>query len=207
MNKNKEIQCVILAGGRGTRLDGKGKYSQILFNKTLLEHVIDRLSTQTSNIAINFNKDKPEIRKKHMIILDKYNNVGPLAGIHSAISFCIDNIKIKEGLVVTVPVDTPFIPNDLISRFEKEIERSKSNIVVACSGDRHHPTIAMWKTSVIEKLENSIKNNVRKIDLFTKELKKSYINYSIKKYDPFYNINDYRDLKYAENMIKKNIVS
>ena len=196
-----------MAGGRGTRLDGKGKYSQILFNKTLLEHVIDRLSTQTSNIAINFNKDKPEIRKKYMIILDKYNNVGPLAGIHSAISFCIDNIKIKEGLVVTVPVDTPFIPYDLISRFENEIERSKSNIVVACSGDRHHPTIAMWKTSVIEKLENSIKNNVRKIDLFTKELKKSYINYSIKKYDPFYNINDYRDLKYAENMIKKNIVS
>ena len=196
-----------MAGGRGTRLDGKGKYSQILFNKTLLEHVIDRLSTQTSNIAINFNKDKPEIRKKHMIILDKYNNVGPLAGIHSAISFCIDNIKIKEGLVVTVPVDTPFIPYDLISRFENEIERSKSNIVVACSGDRHHPTIAMWKTSVIEKLENSIKNNVRKIDLFTKELKKSYINYSIKKYDPFYNINDYRDLKYAENMIKKNIIS
>ncbi len=196
-----------MAGGRGTRLDGKGKYSQILFNKTLLEHVIDRLSTQTSNIAINFNKDKPEIRKKYMIILDKYKNVGPLAGIHSAISFCKDNIKIKEGLVVTVPVDTPFIPYDLISRFEKEIERSKSNIVVACSGDRHHPTIAMWKTSVIEKLENSIKNNVRKIDLFTKELKKSYINYSIKKYDPFYNINDYRDLKYAENMIKKNIVS
>ena len=196
-----------MAGGRGTRLDGKGKYSQILFNKTLLEHVFDRLSTQTSNIAINFNKDKPEIRKKYMIILDKYNNVGPLAGIHSAISFCIDNIKIKEGLVVTVPVDTPFIPYDLISRFENEIERSKSNIVVACSGDRHHPTIAMWKTSVIEKLENSIKNNVRKIDLFTKELKKSYINYSIKKYDPFYNINDYRDLKYAENMIKKNIIS
>ena len=61
-----------------------------------------------------------------MIILDKYNNVGPLAGIHSAISFCIDNIKIKEGLVVTVPVDTPFIPYDLISRFENEIERSKS---------------------------------------------------------------------------------
>ena len=59
----------------------------------------DRLSTQTSNIAINFNKDKPEIRKKYMIILDKYNNVGPLAGIHAAISFCIDNIKIKEGLV------------------------------------------------------------------------------------------------------------
>ena len=52
-----------MAGGRGTRLDGKGKYSQILFNKTLLEHVIDRLSTQTSNIAINFNKDKPEIEK------------------------------------------------------------------------------------------------------------------------------------------------
>ena len=207
MSRNQEIQCVILAGGRGTRLDGKGKYSQILCDKTLLEHVFDRLSIQASNIAINFNKDKPEMRKKYLITLDKYYNVGPLAGIHSAISFCMENIKIKDGLVVTVPVDTPFIPNDLISRFKKEIENTKSSIVVACSGDRHHPTIAMWKTSIIDILENSIKNNVRKIDLFTRQFRKSYISWNIKEYDPFFNINNYKDLKFAENMIKKNIIN
>ena len=27
MTKNKQILCVILAGGKGSRLDGKGKYS------------------------------------------------------------------------------------------------------------------------------------------------------------------------------------
>jgi len=37
MSKSKQIQCVILAGGKGSRLDGKGKYSQHLLKKTLLE--------------------------------------------------------------------------------------------------------------------------------------------------------------------------
>ena len=33
MINNKLIQCVILAGGKGSRLDGKGKYSQLLCRK------------------------------------------------------------------------------------------------------------------------------------------------------------------------------
>ena len=61
--------------------------------------------------------------------------------------------------------------------------------------------------SVIKKLEYCIQNNIRKIDLFTKELDKSYVNWSIEKYDPFYNINNYDDLKIAETMIKNNIIN
>ena len=43
--------------------------------------------------------------------------------------------------------------------------------------------------------------------LFTKELDKSYVNWNIEKYDPFYNINNYDDLKIAETMIKNNIIN
>ena len=77
---------------------------------------------------------------------------------------------------------------------------------MACSGNRHHPTVAMWRISVIEKLEYCIKNNIRKIDIFTKELEKCYVSWEIQKYDPFYNINNYNDLKIAENMINKDII-
>ena len=108
--------------------------------------------------------------------------------------------------MVTVPVDTPFIPMDLIARLKNKIETSKFNVIIACSGNRHHPTIAIWKTSVISKLEKCIRNNVRKIDLFTKELVKGYVSWEINKYDPFFNINNYNDLKFAENMIKNEII-
>ena len=38
MSKNNQIQCVILAGGKGSRLDEKVNISSALNGKTLLEH-------------------------------------------------------------------------------------------------------------------------------------------------------------------------
>ena len=209
MSNYEEIQCVILAGGKGRRLDGKGKFSQILCNKTLLEHVFLRLSSQTNKIAVNFNKIKTDINKNYILVFDKFkDDVGPLAGIHAALYHCAKNKNnLDSKLVITVPVDTPFVPLNLIEKLKNKIKLSSAEVVVACSGNRHHPTIAIWRISIIKKLEYCIKNNIRKIDVFTKELKKSYVSWDIKKYDPFLNINDYNDLKLAENMIKKNIIT
>ena len=41
-----------------------------------------------------------------------------------------------------------------------------ADVIVACSGDRHHPTIAMWRISVIKKLEYCIQNNIRKLVIY-----------------------------------------
>tara|TARA_B100000029_G_scaffold507188_1_gene591319 strand:+ start:323 stop:946 length:624 start_codon:yes stop_codon:yes gene_type:complete len=206
MLKNEEIQCVILAGGKGSRLDGKGKYSQILCKKTLLEHVFARLSSQTSKIAVNLHNSKSNINLNFPLVLDKFkDDIGPLAGIHASMAYCIESC-IESQLVITVPVDTPFLPLDLIIKFKKKIKSSTADVVVACSGNRRHPTVAMWRISLIEKLEYCIKNNIRKIDMFTKELEKSYVSWDIHEYDPFYNINNYNDLKIAENMINKDII-
>ena len=208
MINNKLILCVILAGGKGSRLDGKGKYSQLLCRRTLLEHVYTRVAAQTSQIAVNFKNKNQSINKKYLLAFDKFKtDIGPLAGIHAAISYCKEHIKEPSNFVVTVPVDTPFIPMDLIARLKNKIETSKFNVIIACSGNRHHPTIAIWKTSVIAKLEKCIRNNVRKIDLFTKELVKGYVSWEINKYDPFFNINNYNDLKFAENMIRNEIIN
>ena len=91
-----------------------------------------------------------------------------LAGIHAALSYS----KERFSSVVTVPVDTPFIPLDLITKLKINFNPLNTDVVVACSGKRHHPTVAMWNTSIIEKLEESIANNIRKIDNFTFDLRK-----------------------------------
>ena len=62
------------------------------------------------------------------------------------------------------------------------------------------------KTSIINKLEESILINIRKIDIFTSKLKKVFVKWEHDSYDPFFNINDLNDLKLAENMIKKNMI-
>ena len=56
-----------------------------------------------------------------------------------------------------------------------------------------------------------IMNNERDFPLYpnevTKELVKGYVSWEINKYDPFFNINNYNDLKFAENMIKNEIIN
>ena len=202
--KNK-LACVILAGGKGSRLDKKGKFDQVFNKIPLLEHVFNKVKKQSDLIVVNFNKKETKSNIEIESIYDTYqDDIGPLAGIHSAIKY--SNEKFGEvGMVCTVPVDTPFLPSDLIDRLYQNIIKHSSDIVVAKSGTRKHPTIAIWKNSLLIKLEEYINNDIRKIDSFTKDMQVSYESWKIEGIDPFFNINNYDDLKIAENMIKKKI--
>ena len=202
--KNKLV-CVILAGGKGSRLDKKGKFDQVFNKIPLLEHVFNKVKKQSDLIVVNFNKKEKKSNIEIESIYDTYqDDIGPLAGIHSAIKY--SNEKFGEvGMVCTVPVDTPFLPSDLIDRLYQNIIKHSSDIVVAKSGTRKHPTIAIWKNSLLIKLEEYINNDIRKIDSFTKDMRVSYESWKIEGIDPFFNINNYDDLKIAENMIKKKI--
>ena len=112
----ESLICVILAGGKGSRLDGKGKFSQIIKNKTMLEQVYSRVSKQFSYVAVNVNDKKRIINLNLRVIYDEFiDDIGPLAGIHAAL--CFGNKKLgKNGYVCIVPVDAPFLPNNLGER-------------------------------------------------------------------------------------------
>ncbi len=195
----ESLICVILAGGKGSRLDGKGKFSQIIKNKTMLEQVYNRVSKQFSCVAVNVNDKKRIINLNLRVIYDEFIDIGPLAGIHAAL--CFGNKKLgKNGYVCIVPVDTPFLPNNLGERLYENMIKNNSQVVFASSGNRIHPTIGLWKNNLSSKLEHSINKGVRKIDRFTSDLKVSYEKWSINKIDPFYNINNYEDLNIAKKI-------
>ena len=201
-NNNKEkLICIILAGGKGSRLDGKGKFSQKFKNNTLLEQVYERIKSQFSYIAVNVNNKERTFNLNLEVIYDKFSkNIGPLAGIHA--SLCLgNNINGEEGSVCIVPVDTPFLPKDLGKRLYLNMLKNNSDVVFAKSGNRIHPTIGLWKNNLKTKLEFDINKGVRKIDDFTSNFNISYEEWIIKKYDPFFNINNYEDLNEAKKLI------
>ena len=73
------------------------------------------------------------LRKK---VIDKFKeNVGPLAGIHAAISH-VNKISKKKAVVVTVPVDTPFIPLDLICQLKKNCITHAASIGIEIKFDQ-----------------------------------------------------------------------
>ena len=200
-NNKKKLIGIILAGGKGSRLDGEGKFNQKFNNNTLLEQVYQRIKSQFSYIAINLNNKERTVKLKLEVIYDKFSkNIGPLAGIHA--SLCQGNkINGEEGHVCIVPVDTPFLPKDLGKRLYSNMLKNNSDIVFAKSGNRIHPTIGLWKNNLKKKLEFDINKGVRKIDAFTANFKVSYEEWTIKKHDPFFNINNSEDLNVAKKLI------
>ena len=155
-NYKEKLICVILAGGKGSRLDGKGKFNQKFNNITLLEHVYERIKSQFSYIAVNVNNKETNVKLNVEVIYDKFSkNIGPLAGIHASLSQG-NNINGEEGYVCIVPVDTPFLPKDLGKRLYSNMLKNNSDVVFAKSANRIHPTIGLWKNNLKKKLELDI---------------------------------------------------
>ena len=121
-NNKERLIGIILAGGKGSRLDGKGKFNQKFNNNTLLEQVYERIKKQFSYIAVNVNNKETNVKLNLEVIYDKFSkNVGPLAGIHA--SLCEgNNINGEDGYVCIVPVDTPFLPKNLLNNLYKDIK-------------------------------------------------------------------------------------
>ena len=68
IKKEKSLVCVILAGGKGTRLDGKGKLNQYFNNKSLLDNVYSKIKNQFSEVAINLNNKETQIDIKSNLV-------------------------------------------------------------------------------------------------------------------------------------------
>ena len=197
---NKEVPAVILSGGQSRRMGKEYKAFVYIKDKTLLEIIIERLQYQAPQIAINTNSnDKKYLAFGLPILSDKNNGfLGPLAGIFTAMSWAND---LGYRSVATVAVDTPLFPKNLLKRLYKKMDSTNSDIVFAESAPNlnHqkvlHPVFGLWKTHLLKDLNRELANDVRKVTLWAEKHKTSYVNFSYKKIDPFFNINAPDDIK------------
>ena len=201
MNINKKkIIFVILAGGESKRFGGGLKTLSKINNKSIFNRILEKLKKNEIEILINANQSHEEfIRSNLPIINDKKKGfLGPLAGIHSSISWCIKEYKDKE-FVFTVPSDTPFLPENLLEKFCNKLEKNV-HILVARSNNKVHPVISMWNVNLLNSLEKELSLKNRKIMTWVERHNFDYVDFNYKTFDPFFNINTTNDLKSAENL-------
>lgn len=106
---------VILAGGRSQRMGGRDKALLPLAGRPLIAHVIARLAPQVDALAINSNAPAAGFAAWGLPVLaDQLCGYrGPLAGLHAAWR------AYPDTAVVTVAVDLPFLPRDLVARLRQ----------------------------------------------------------------------------------------
>ncbi|MBH87652.1 MAG: molybdenum cofactor guanylyltransferase [Pelagibacterales bacterium] len=195
---------VILAGGNARRLGGKGKAFINLSGHSLINLVLDKFEPQVNQVAINTRNKDDFSSYSYPLIEDPINEIGgsgPLAGISSAIKWAKEYSK-SSSHVVTVPVDAPLLPTDLVIRLALELKTNKSDIIFASSNNNIYPVIGLWSLYLDKKLDKALNNGVRKIDAFTASFDVSIVNWSYNDINPFFNINTHEDIGIAENYIK-----
>jgi molybdenum cofactor guanylyltransferase len=203
---SKSVIGVILAGGQSRRFGGGDKFLKELNGKLLIDHVIERVSLQTSHLIINSNSNVALFKSQNFpIIPDSIEGyAGPLAGILTGMEW-VSRFKPQCEWIITFPSDAPFIPLDSVEKMIKCAEEERANIVCSASNGRTHPVCALWQVGLAEDLRKAIINEeIRKIDLWTARYRSSVVEFSDQPFDPFFNINRPGDLERAEEILKFN---
>ena len=189
---------VILAGGRATRMGGGDKGLLPFGAGVVLDAVIDRLSPQVADLALNANGDPARFARYGLPVLPDPvpDHPGPLAGVLAAMIWARAQGAIH---VVTLPADTPFAPCDLVPRLLLAAE--ETGIAVASSAGRLHPTCALWPVALADDLRAALAAGQRKVMDFARQHGAAEAAFDAGPPDPFMNINTPGDLVQAQDWL------
>ena len=191
--KKTGITGVILAGGEARRMGGGDKGLVELRGKPLVEHALAALSPQVNTVIINANRNRERYAAYgHPVIADSRQGFqGPLAGMLS----CIEAAGTE--FIVSVPCDSPLLPDDLVARLFRQLSEEEADISVAHNGDRMQPVFTLMPTSLAPSMQAFLDGGGRKIDRWFERHKLAVTDFSDKP-ECFRNINNPAELAQME---------
>ena len=197
------IAGIILAGGLSRRMGGGEKPLRPLGGRSLLDHVIARLTPQVGTLAINANGDPARLAAFGLpVVPDTVEGfAGPLAGILAGLEWAAANTTARQ--LASVAGDTPFFPRDLVHRLMEATDGKPETIATASSGGRTHPTFALWPVDLAAALRAAlVERDERRVTAFIARHAHVEVDFAFQRvagldYDPFFNINTPQDLAEA----------
>ena len=141
---------IVLAGGQGRRMGGADKALLPLAGRPLVAHVIARFHPQVEELAISANGDPARLACTGLQVLgDHAADRGPMAGVLAGLDWAA---AAGATALVTVAVDAPFLPEDLVPRLCLAAEGAPEGLALAQSGGRDHPTFALWPVAMRDRV-------------------------------------------------------
>ena len=188
---------VILAGGRGLRMNGLDKAQCLLGGRPLIDHVFERLAPQVERVAINANGDADRFSRFDVPLLaDPFDGfLGPMSGVLAGMDWARG---LGASHIVTAATDTPFFPLDMVEK----LQEVRASVVVARSAGRRHPVFALWEVSLADQMRTDIAAGARRIGVWADEQGAEAVSFDVSEGDPFYNINTADDLQMAEKFLR-----
>jgi molybdopterin-guanine dinucleotide biosynthesis protein A len=139
---SENLGCVILAGGKSSRMGGKNKALMRLDGKTYLELIADELSDFEERILSGGEKRLADIISfRH--VTDLYHDCGPMGGLYSSL------LSSSKDALFVVSCDMPFFRRELAFYIADELnEKDDALIFEDTSGDLH-PLCGIYKINCL----------------------------------------------------------
>lgn len=158
-NERLKISAVILAGGRARRMGGADKGLALLNGRPLIARVLERIAPQVDELFISANRNLDQYRLfGHPVLPDASPDFqGPLAGLLRAMT------EAAHPLILSVPCDTPFLPDDLVGRLADALDESSADIAIPICGEQVHRAVCLCQRRLLPGLENFLAQGGRRV--------------------------------------------
>ncbi|HFU75345.1 MAG TPA: molybdenum cofactor guanylyltransferase MobA [Arcobacter sp.] len=183
----EHIPCVILCGGKSSRMGEDKALLPFKNSNTLLEYQYNRLKQIFSNVYISLKNDKV-VFTKNIIYDNKQDISSPMVALDSIFS------SIENEKVFIITVDTPFVSQKTI---EDIINNSQNHeiTITKTNGYKTHNLCGVFEKSLQKQITKYIKQGIHKIGLLIQNNKTNVIN--CKNENEFLNINTKEDYQKA----------
>lgn len=198
-----KVAGVLLAGGQSRRMGGGDKCLRMLGGRTILDHILERVSPQVSTLVLNANGDPARFDAFGLpVARDSLEGfAGPLAGILAGLDWAAEHAPECEWLV-SFATDAPFQPTDLVERLLDAVQSEGADLACAASEGRNHPVFGLWPLRLREDLRAAmIDEDIRKVDLWTVRYRLAVATFDGGEIDPFFNANRPDDLETAARLL------
>ena len=150
--------AVIIAGGRGERLGGVRKADLRIGGRRLVDGVTEALGSVAAPLLISTGprQDWHGLLDDAVAVSDlDAATGGPLAGLAAAIA-ALRERGIVTGLLVSVAVDTPFLPRDFVTRMRDALGDGPA--AYAAWDDQFYPPNAIWRIEAVADLPEQVRD-------------------------------------------------
>ena len=124
----------------------------------------------------------------------------PFGGLTTYTSSCTELQTSQAEWILTVPVDCPFLPEDLVKRLAQAIASTQRPLAVVHDGAGLQPAFCLLHQSLAENLQLYLQEGGRKAGEWVRLQNPALVDYSDNP-EAFTNINPPQDLQQAEQRL------
>jgi len=181
---------LILAGGRGQRMNNLDKGLMLWQQKPMIEHVLKQLNVSSEKIIISANRNTETYKQYADTVIndDLEDYQGPLAGILSAMQVS------TTPYLLCLPCDTPEPPKDMLKQLWQCMQAENKSSALCHDGERLQPLFSLLACKNKLLLADFLQQGRRKVHDFMSLIDPAICDFSAQK-NRFDNFNQPEDMQ------------